>query len=315
MTHRPRGRLLSAGIEDPRLAGWAHDDASATHPRTGGLPTPASPDEVDVTSTDAFRTLLRDGGGWEPVAEGESAAGVFRSADGSRYAKCVPADHVASLEAERDRADWLRTQGVPGPRVLDWRVDAAGAALVTSAVAGVPADRVPASTLQSAWEPIADAVRQLHDLPPSRCPFSRDLTAMFAAARDVVARGAVNPDFLPEDQQRTSPRELLARLVPQLGHRLAQEAAETVVCHGDLCLPNIILDPETLTVAGFIDLGRLGRADPYADLALLLATARETWADDRLSAAADETFARRYGTVLDRDRERFYLHLDPLTWG
>jgi streptomycin 3"-kinase len=269
-------------------------------------------------STSAFRALLhagRGGGGWEPVTDGESGADVFRSADGSRYAKCVPVDHVASLEAERDRVDWLSTQGVPGPRVLDWRVGADGACLVTSTVVGVPADRVPASTLQAAWEPIADAVRRLHDLPPQRCPFTRDLARMFAAARDVVARGAVNPEFLPEDQQQTPPDELLARLAPQLERRLAQEAAETAVCHGDLCLPNIILDPELLTVAGFIDLGRLGRADPYADIALLFATARETWADDQRSHTAEETFASRFGIVLDRDRERFYLHLDPLTWG
>lgn len=270
-----------------------------------------------IDSTSAFLTLLRahHDGDWEPVTGGESGDAVFRSADGTRYAKCVPAGRAASLEEERDRVHWLDTQGIPGPRVLDWHAGDAGACMVTSAVAGVPADRVTAPQLQAAWEPITEAVRRLHDLPASRCPFSRDLTRMFAMARDVVARGAVNPEFLPDDQQRTPPGELLARLAPHLGHRLAQEAAQTVVCHGDLCLPNIILDPETLEVAGFIDLGRLGRADPYADIALLLANARETWADEEQAGRADEAFARRYGIVLDRDRERFYLHLDPLTWG
>lgn len=67
-------------------------------------------------------------------------------------------------------------------------------------------------------------------------------------------------------------------------------------------------------MSGFIDLGRLGRADPYADLALLFATARETW-DDAQAAVAEEAFAVRYGIALDRAGERFYLRLDPLTWG
>jgi streptomycin 3"-kinase len=262
----------------------------------------------------AVRTLPDDGE-WRPVAGGESGAGVFRSGDGSRYAKCVTAGEAASLEAERDRTEWLAAQGVPGPRVLDWRAGDDGACLVTAAVAGVPADRVPAATLQAAWSAIADAVRRLHDLPVRQCPFSRDLAWMFARADDVVARGAVNPDFLPEAQRHTPSGELLARLAPQLGHRLAQEAEQAVVCHGDLCLPNIILDPLSLTVAGFIDLGRLGRADPYADIALLLANARETWTGEEQASRADEAFAGRYGIVLDRDRERFYLHLDPLTWG
>lgn len=256
-----------------------------------------------------------DGPAWEPVTDGESGASVFRSADGSRYAKCVPAAAATSLEEERDRVGWLSERGVPGPRVLDWRVTPDAACLVTSAVAGVPADRVPAARLRSAWEPIADAVRRLHELPVRECPFSRDLSEMYATARDVVARCAVNPDFLPEDQQGTPADELLARLVPQLEQRLAQEAAETVVCHGDLTLPNIILDPETMNVAGFIDLGRLGAADQYADIALLLANSRETWVDDGQASAADEAFAERYGIELDRDREKFYLHLDPLTWG
>ncbi|MFD8458581.1 APH(3'') family aminoglycoside O-phosphotransferase [Streptomyces antimycoticus] len=271
-----------------------------------------------MIDSSVLRTLLplgRDGDGWEPVTAGESGAAVFRSDDGSRYAKCVPARQMASLEAERDRVAWLHAQGAPGAQVLDWRITDAGACLVTSTVEGVPADRVPAATLHAAWEPIADAVRRLHDLPLQSCPFSRDLRQTFATAREVVARGAVNPEFLPVEQQDTPPEELLARLAPQVEGHLAQEAAEAVVCHGDLCLPNIVLDPTTWTVAGFIDLGRLGRADPYADLALLLATARETWADDRQADDAEEMFARRYGAALDRDRERFYLHLDPLTWG
>ncbi|MFE2752590.1 APH(3'') family aminoglycoside O-phosphotransferase [Actinosynnema sp. NPDC059335] len=269
-----------------------------------------------TSSSPAFRSLLRAvGGEWEPVTSGESGAGVFRSEDGSRYAKCVLPGEVASLEAERDRVAWLGGHGIPGPRVVDWRGGADGAVLVTTAVAGVPADSVPAPTLMSAWGAIADAVRGLHALPARDCPFSRDLTSMHARARDVVGRGAVKPEFLLVEDQRTPPEELLARLTPQVQHRLAQEADDTVVCHGDLCLPNIILDPDSLTVAGFVDLGRLGRADRYADIALLLASSRlEKWTDDRQADSADELFAARYGIALDRDRERFYLHLDPLTW-
>lgn len=254
-------------------------------------------------------------GGWTPVTTGESGAHVFRGPDGSRYAKCVPAAQQDLLAAERDRVEWLGTRGIPGPEVLDWRTDPDGACLTTSTVRGVPADAVPPDTLRAAWPAIADAVRTLHALPARECPFSRELAPMLATARDVVARGAVNPEFLPADQQRTPPTELLARLAGQVGHRLEQEAADLVVCHGDLCLPNIVLDERTATVAGFVDLGRLGRADPYADIALLLANARETWPDERAAEAGDEVFADVYGITLDADRQRFYLHLDPLTWG
>lgn len=256
-----------------------------------------------------------DGGGWLPVTTGESGASVFRSADGGRYAKCVAAPDTAELRAECDRIAWLADQGVPGARVLDWHCGDAGACLVTGAVPGVPADQLSAAELRASWERIADAVRALHEVPARRCPFRRDLDGMLARARDVVARGAVHPEFLPVEQQHTPAAELLDRLVPQVDRRREQEAADTVVCHGDLCLPNIVLDPRTLDVSGFIDLGRLGLADRHADLSLLLANARETWAGEEEARAADAAFAERYGTALDHERLRFYLHLDPLTWG
>ncbi|WP_344421005.1 APH(3'') family aminoglycoside O-phosphotransferase [Amycolatopsis minnesotensis] len=254
-------------------------------------------------------------GDWEPVTNGESGAAVFRSADGAKYAKCVPHGHRDLLARERDRVDWLDAGVVGGPAVLGWIAEDDGACLVTSAVRGVPADSVSAEELQRAWPSIVEAVRELHALPAGDCPFTRDLTRMFALAEDVVARGAVNPEFLPVEQQQTPPAALLARLAGQTGHRLAQEPADLVVCHGDLCLPNIILDPSTLDFAGFIDLGRLGRADRYADIALLLANARETWDDEKQALVADGIFARHHGIALDTERQRFYLHLDPLTWG
>ncbi|QVQ52864.1 APH(3'') family aminoglycoside O-phosphotransferase [Spiractinospora alimapuensis] len=252
---------------------------------------------------------------WEPVDHGESGASVVRSTDGQAFAKCVPAARSASLAEERDRTEWLHRQGIPAPRVLDWWADSDTACLVLGAVPGVPASGLTASRLSSAWSSITEAVVHLHSVPLGDCPLSRDLASMFAAAHDVVARGAVNPDFLPEEDRATPPGELLARLTPQRGERARQEVAEAVVCHGDLCLPNILVDPETHRVTGFVDLGRLGRADPYADLALLLTNARETWPDERDAQSADRAFARGYGIDLDHERLGFYLALDPLTWG
>lgn len=40
------------------------------------------------------------------------------------------------------------------------------------------------------------------------------------------------------------------------------------MCHGDLFLPNVLLDPATCAVTGVIDAGRLGVADRWVDLAI-----------------------------------------------
>lgn len=65
------------------------------------------------------------------------------------------------------------------------------------------------------------------------------------AARATVAEGRVHSEFLPADLRHTSPKVILNDLEEELPERQAQERAEQVVCHGDLLVPNIVIDPET----------------------------------------------------------------------
>lgn len=251
---------------------------------------------------------------WLPVTRGESGAGVFRNADGSSYAKVVDAAAVADLAAERDRVSWAHRHGVPGPAVIDWRVtEDGGACLITSTVRGVAADRLSESALRAAWPAIVEAVRTLHALPADGCPYRRDLDDMLARARAVVGAGAVNPEFLSDEDREVPAEALLDRVEREADLRRRQEAADRVVCHGDLCLPNILVDPDGLTVEGFIDLGRLGLADRHADLALLLANTAD--AVPGFAEEATAGLAAGYPAQVDPERLRFYLALDPLTWG
>lgn len=262
--------------------------------------------------------LRRHGAAWRPVPTGESGDRVYRREDGAAFAKLAGAGREAALAGERDRLLWLADHDVPAPRLLAWEDEpGTGACFVMSAVPGIPASALPSPELRSAWPPIARALSALHRLPAGDCPFDRGLAAMHARARDVVARGAVNPDFLADEDRALAPAALLARLDAELPARLAQEQGDRVVCHGDPCLPNIMIDPTAgFRCTGFVDLGRLGTADRYADVALLLANAADHWA----SATDGERAAALLFDVLglglpDRDRLAFYLRLDPLTWG
>lgn len=251
---------------------------------------------------------------WETVDAGESGATVLRHRSGESYAKLVAPEQADALAAERDRIAWLSTTGIPTMSVLDWRADAVGACLVTSAVPGVPADALDPVDLVAVWPAIAETVRALHALPAADCPFDRTLAVMMPLARAVVAGDRVQRDFLPDDLRDVPAALLLAPVEAELPARTRQEADDLVVCHGDLCLPNILVDVERRAVAGLIDLGRLGRADPHADTALLLANARETWPDAASASRADADFDRLYGAPRDPQRQEFYLRLDPLTW-
>jgi streptomycin 3"-kinase len=252
------------------------------------------------------------GGGWEPVGGGESATEVFRRGD--VFAKCSGASGVDELAAERDRVEWLAGTSVPGARVLDWieRAEgsggAGGAALLTSAVPGVAAVDLPWSAELVAS--FARALRAVHELPVESCPFERSLASTITQAEDVVRRGAVNPDFLREDLQVVAPAELLKRIHAQAAEVGALAAGDLVVCHGDACLPNFLFDPETLELTGVIDVGRLGVADRYTDLALVNAQLDDVWSVD------GSGFFTAYGVSYpDAYRLDFYLLLDPLTWG
>jgi streptomycin 3"-kinase len=239
---------------------------------------------------------------------------VFADRGTRRYAKLVSSERLAELAEERDRTLWLNETGIPCAAALDWRESAAGACLVTRAVAGVPASELEAPDLQRAWPSVVQLLRDLHDIDTDRCRFERGLEYMVTLAEATVAEGRVIVEFLPAPLQHTPPRQILEEIKAELPLRLAQEQSRPVVCHGDLCLPNVLVDPVTGEAQGLIDLGRLGRADPYGDIALLVATARGTWSDEAMARRAEEEFARVYGAALDLDRLEFYRRLDPLTW-
>ena len=253
--------------------------------------------------------------GWEPVDIGESDTSVYRR--GNTFAKCCDPSGVADLAAERDRITWLAGTGFPSATVVDWleptptQLDgpgssSGGACLVTSAVPGVPGDSLPPASRERAMRSLGATLRELHSLVD--CPFERPLAEVIASAADVVRRGAVNPAYLTDEWRRLQPAELLDQVVAERPY--IESVLEPAVCHGDACLPNVFFDPETLEVTGLIDLGRLGVADRYSDLALITIQLHDEWSAD------PAPFLEAYGVPApDPRRLHFYRLLDPLTWG
>lgn len=269
---------------------------------------------MSVTPSTLRALLPADNAKWLSVVRGASGATVLHDPLRDRYAKVLLAPQADGLVTERDRIAWLSSTDIPSASLLDWRVTKTGGCLITRAVPGVPADRLTADALKCAWPAIIDVVRELHSIPVGQCPFDGGLATMMPVARAIVAENRVHAEFLPKELQGISPTAILTELEEELPERLAQERTERVVCHGDLCLPNVLIDPDTSEVTGLIDLGRLGHADPYVDIAVLLASAREIWPDETTARRADHDFAQQYGIDLSPGRLWFYRRLDPLTW-
>ncbi|WP_188991812.1 APH(3'') family aminoglycoside O-phosphotransferase [Paenibacillus nasutitermitis] len=260
--------------------------------------------------------LLKRSHEWEPVPFGESGDFVYRRNDNLAYAKITPPAGVADLAGERDRLLWLRGRSVACPEVVEWNEGEEGACLVMTAIPGVSAANLSGADLLDAWPSMVQQLAILHRLSVDQCPFERSLSQMFGRAVDVVSRGAVNSEFLPDEDKYTPQDELLARVKRELPVRLDQERTDLVVCHGDPCIPNFMIDPDSLQCTGLIDMGRLGTADRYADLALMVANAGESWTEPE---EADRAFAVLFKILEintpDHERLDFYLRLDPLTWG
>jgi kanamycin kinase len=76
-----------------------------------------------------------------------------------------------------------------------------------------------------------------------------------------------------------------------------------VVCHGDACVPNTLIDDEG-GYAGHVDLGSLGRADRWADIAVA------TWSTEwNYGPGWADLFLTAYGVGLDEERTRYYRDL------
>ena len=120
--------------------------------------------------------------------------------------------------------------------------------------------------------------RRLHALDVGTCPFDRRLDVTLASVDLPLAR----PD-----------------------------SEDVVVCHGDLCLPNVLIDPQTFEVTGLIDLARLGVADRYVDLAIATRSMALHPANTQFGPAMADRFLHAYGVPgADDTKIAFYRLLD-----
>jgi aminoglycoside phosphotransferase len=129
----------------------------------------------------------------------------------------------------------------------------------------------------------------------------RPLDVMIDRARVHVEAGRVDEADFDDVRQGRSAHEVFDQL---LADRPPIE--ERAFVHGDYCLPNILLDPASMRVTGFIDWGRAGVADPYQDLAL---AARSVIYN--IGARWVDRFFDAYGLKpVDHARVRYYQLLD-----
>ncbi len=198
------------------------------------------------------------------------AGGLTFRVGADRYVKWSAG---AGLTGEAERLRWA-ARYVAVPRVLDHGTGDDGAWLVTAALPGRSAvDPYWIARPGAAARAIGRALRVLHDaLPVAECPYDWGVTTR-------LRRAGVT------------------------GFADAPPVDRLVVCQGDPCAPNTLLHDDG-TLAGHVDLGSLGLADRWADLAV--AAMSTEWNHGR---GHTEEVYEGYGVAPDAERIAYYRAL------
>jgi aminoglycoside phosphotransferase len=247
---------------------------------------------------------------WDKVSTGMSGADVRRSPDGGAYAKSGAGILRADLVAERERLEWLARTGLPSPEILDWADDDETATLTLRAIPGVPISELSGTDASPAIQSLGRFLARLHATPRETCPFERWLAVTVAIARVRVDEGLVDESDFDDERAGRSAADLLTDLLDDRPNAEELEGADLVVCHGDACLPNFLVDPETFEVTGMVDVHRLGVADRHLDLALATRSTADLTLNPGFGPEAAQTLVAAYGRDVDPWRIEFYRLLD-----
>ena len=228
---------------------------------------------------DDYVLKIRPAGGWD-TADTQ----ILRWLAGK-----LPVPEVAAHEVA-DGTDWLLMTRLRGKMLCDPEVMSRPSLLLDC---------------------MAEALHMLWSVPVGDCPFRRGTEDNLAHAEKAILSGEFDPsDCEPETFGPggfAGPEELLEWL------KANRPAPDTVLTHGDFCLPNLFTDGERFT--GFIDLGSAGAADRWMDLAL-------GWRS--LKHNSDGHYGRHYpkidpddlfraaGVPKDEEKLRYYILLDEL---
>lgn len=231
---------------------------------------------------------------FERVTVGMSFDTIYRVLDDEICFLKIGAD----LQGEYDRLRWLENH-LPVPHILHYEVFHGIHYLMMSEVSGMMVHEVNLP-YQRRIELLAEGARMWHNVPIEDCPFDWGLEVQIKAARHNIEQGFVDESDFDIHRYGHKAQELLSDLLVTI-----PDEEDLVLAHGDYCLPNILVNPETETITGFVDVGRMGVSDRWLDLALASRSIQLN-----LGGIWIKPFLDAYGIPMNPEKYNFYTLLD-----
>ena len=242
-----------------------------------------------------------EGFSFTEIKFGMSGARVFKLEDGneSLFLKFAlvssDPDPAFSIRAETERLKWLRSKKLAVPKVELFLEDSGLEYLLMTSIPGRDASqRWRPDQIPNIIAKLAINLRTWHDTNMDDCPYQLTLETRIAQARARTKNASLKLEL-----------EALLERTPK--------TEDLVLCHGDRCLPNVLLNDD-LEISGWIDLGRVGVMDLHWDLALIVGSL-EMDLNPQFNGWS-ERFLEAYGLdVINHETLEFYVQFDRFFWG
>lgn len=159
---------------------------------------------------------------------------------------------------------------------------------------------------------LAEGLQQLWKVDISDCPVRSGLDEKLKMAEYNLLNGLVDTENCQPDTFGEGGFKDPGHLLEWLKENRPEE--DNVLSHGDFCLPNIFIDEGE--VSGFIDIGRMGIADRWNDIAICYRSLNDNYTGKystrKYNDFDPDSFFEALGIVKDEVKLRYYILLDEM---
>lgn len=228
-------------------------------------------------------------------------------------------DMVLKIQPEGNETDneykmmkWLGEKSIV-PRILAYEIQNNMSYLLMSKISGrMSCDISYMKNPHMLMQILTDGLKLLWSIDVTECPCNNMLDVKLRQAKYNVDNGLVDVDNVePEtfsEEGFKDPEELLEWLYDN------RPEEEIVLSHGDYCLPNIFAKEDS--ISGFIDLGRMGKADKWQDIALCYRSLKHNYEGKYVVGIYGDIdfriFFKKLGVEPDWNKIKYYILLDEL---